>query len=125
MNAAKASAKPPSTRQRVKHLRVPVLPNEAIEIKNNAANCGLVVAAYLRELGLKYKPASVVDADAVQVLVKVNADQGRLGGLLKMYLSNDERVKGMSKEQKNAAIENLLTDIKTAQAKLLETVQRL
>ena len=125
MKAAKASEKPPSTRQRVQQLRVPVLPAEADEIKKNAAKCGMTVAAYLRDLGLKYKPSSLVDADAVQEMVKVNGDQGRLGGPLKMYLTNDERVKAMGKDKANAAVEHLLADIKTTQAQLFEKVKQL
>jgi hypothetical protein len=44
------------SRQRIHQLRVPVLPAEIVEIKQNAADCGMSIAAYLRELGLKHKP---------------------------------------------------------------------
>ena len=46
-------AKPP-TRKQGRHLRVPVLPEEEAAIKQKAAETGLSVAAYLRNVGLGY-----------------------------------------------------------------------
>ena len=125
MKASKTAPKPPSTRQRAQQIHVPVLPAEAIEIKKNAAMCGMPVATYLRKLGLNYKPTSLVDAETVPVLIKVNADLGRLGGLLKMFLTNDEKLKILGKEQTKAWLEKLLADIETTQLQLYETVKRL
>jgi hypothetical protein len=48
---------------------------------------GLSVSSYLRAAGLGHPVRSVLDHDAVMALAKVNADQGRLGGLLKLGLS--------------------------------------
>ena len=104
------------------HLRVPALPSETAEIKQNAADCGLSVSAYLRNLGLQYKPKGILDYKAVGELVKVNADLGRLGGLLKMWLSNDERLGALNKEA--LAINELLQDIQSTQALLLETARK-
>jgi hypothetical protein len=112
------------SRQRVKQLHVPVLPSEAIEIKINAANCSMSVAAYLRELGLNHKPKTTLDAKAVLELAKVNGDLGRLGGLLKMWLTNDERLVALGKEQVVPKIHSLLEEIQTTQAMLLETAQK-
>jgi hypothetical protein len=52
-----------------------------------AQGCDLPVSVYLRRLGTGYEPKSTLDAQAILSLVKVNADQGRLGGLLKLWLS--------------------------------------
>ena len=43
-----------STRKHGRHLRVPVLPSEEIQIKNNASNAGISVAEYLRRIGIGY-----------------------------------------------------------------------
>ena len=110
------------SRRRVHHLRVPVLPSETIEIKQNAADCGLSVSAYLRSIGLQYKPKGILDYKAVGELVKVNADVGRLGGLLKMWLSNDERLGVFNKE--SLEINELLQEIQATQALLLETARK-
>ncbi len=112
------------SRRRVQKLQVPVLPAEAVEIKSNAKDCGLAVAAYLRNVGLQYKPKGILDYKAIGELVKVNADLGRLGGLLKMWLSNDERLKLLGKELVIAKINSLLDEIELTQATLLEAARK-
>ena len=77
---------------RDKKLRVPVLPNEEAEIKSKAQDAGLTVAEYLRNLGLGYSVPSVIDSRQVDSLLKINGDLGRLGGLIKLWLTNDERL---------------------------------
>ena len=113
------------SRQRVHHLRVPVLPAENIAIKQNAADCAMSVAAYLRALGLHYKPKGIFDADAGLQMVKVNSDLGRLGGLLKMWLTNNDGWQALAKEQEQLTINQLLQDIQITQALLYETVQKI
>lgn len=60
---------------------------ERAEIEARAEAAGLSVSSYLRAAGLGHPLRSVFDHDAVMALAKVNADQGRLGGLLKLWLS--------------------------------------
>jgi hypothetical protein len=52
-----------------------------------AQSCDLTLSVYLRTLGMGYEPKSTMDAQAILSLIKVNADQRRLGGLLKLWLS--------------------------------------
>jgi hypothetical protein len=80
------------TRKRVKHLRVPVLPEEENAIKEQAKKAGMSIAAYLRAVGLGYRIKGIVDLEQIQKLAKINGDQGRLGGLLKLWLTDDEKV---------------------------------
>ncbi|MFM0216245.1 conjugal transfer transcriptional regulator TraJ [Paraburkholderia caledonica] len=81
-----------TTRKSGRHLRVPVLPDEEEAIKEMARQAGLSVAAYLRNVGMGYKIQGVIDAELVCELAKINADQGRLGGLLKLWLTNSEKL---------------------------------
>jgi hypothetical protein len=60
---------------------------ERAEIEARAAAAGLSVSSYLRAAGLGHPVRSVLDHETVMALAKVNADQGRLGGLLKLWLS--------------------------------------
>jgi hypothetical protein len=113
------------SRQRVHHLRVPVLPTEKTAIKQNADNCAMSVSAYLRALGLHYKPKGIFDADAAMEMSKVNSDLGRLGGLLKMWLTNNDGWQALAKEQELPRIHQLLHDIKATQDLLFETVQKI
>lgn len=81
-----------SGRRRRQHLRVPVFPEEKAEIEANAKRAGLSVARYLREVGMGYQIKGVMDYHYVRELVRVNGDLGRLGGLLKLWLTDDVRV---------------------------------
>lgn len=73
-------------------IKIRVTPEEKEVIKANAKMCSLSVSRYLTSLGTGYIPASNLDAGHMRALAKINGDQGRLGGLLRMWLSNEERV---------------------------------
>lgn len=79
------------TRKAGRHLRVPVLPDEEAEIKRLAASVGLSVATYLRNVGLGYQVTGILDNKRVEELARINGDLGRLGGLLKLWLTDDVR----------------------------------
>jgi hypothetical protein len=71
-------------RDRKRHLKVVVSARERALIEERAKVAGLSV--YLRTAGLGHPIRSILDYDAVRDLAKVNGDQGRLGGLLKLWL---------------------------------------
>lgn len=102
-------------------LRVWVAPEEKEQIQTNAESCSLSCSAYLRQLGLGYIPASKLDATAMRELAKVNGDMGRLGGLLKMMLTNQER----RTPETEATLERLLGEIEAVQKELLKTAKQL
>ncbi len=104
---------------------MPVLPEEALEIQKNAAACGLKVATYLRTLCLNHEPKGIADADAIIELAKVNADLGRLGGLFKMWLTNDNRLKPFGKAETVPMINGLMQEIKSTQTLLFEIAKKL
>lgn len=84
--------------KRAHHLRVPVFPNEKIAIEQLASQAGLSVARYLRDVGQGYKISGIVDYEKVRELARINGDLGRLGGLLKLWLSNDARAARFGQE---------------------------
>ena len=61
--------------------------SERAAIDTNASACALTVSAFLRTLGSGYEPKSMLDQEAILSLIGVAADQGRLGGLLKLWLT--------------------------------------
>lgn len=109
------------TRKNGRHLRVPVLPHEEIEIKTNAAKAGLTTAEYLRRLGLGYQIRGLIDKQHILELSKINADLGRLGGLLKLWLTQDELVAHFDIR----TIRALLKRIYNTQNALLKVVEKL
>jgi len=106
---------------RDKRLRVPVLYCEEVEIKDKAREVGLPVAEYLRNLGLGYQVPSVIDNRQVDALLKINADLGRLGGLIKLWLTNDERTKFIGKSQLHMTLDS----IRNTQNSMLDMILKL
>ena len=71
-------------------LKVYVSDEEKEEIAERARLASMSVSNYLKAAGLQHSIRSVVDLQAVKELMKVNADMGRLGDLLKRTLADSE-----------------------------------
>ncbi len=105
----------PQSPRRSRHLRVPVLPEEEQEVKRLAAASGLSVAAYLRNVGLGYRVTGILDNKRVEELARINGDLGRLGGLLKLWLTDDPRTATFGE----STIRAVLGKIEATQAEML------
>lgn len=79
------------TRKSSPPIKVYCLPDEKDLIEARARQAGISAARYLREVGQGYEIKGVVDYEQVRELARINGDLGRLGGLLKLWLTNDER----------------------------------
>jgi predicted DNA binding CopG/RHH family protein len=126
-NMEDAKPKPRSnSRKRNARISVRLSNDEAEVVRANAAACGLELATYLRRLGVNQRINSTLDQQAVLKLLTVNADLGRLGGLLKLWLSKDpnyytesielvgqDNVRQVLKrvEETQQAIQNIVTNL--------------
>lgn len=77
-------------RQRTELVGVRLTPNELQQIRKRAAGVGRSLSGYFRDRGLSYRIRSVSDQQVAVAMYKYRADMGRLGGLLKLWLSTDE-----------------------------------
>ncbi|MDH5675258.1 MAG: conjugal transfer protein TraJ [Myxococcales bacterium] len=124
---APPSAPPPTTPReprRSLHLRVPVTAAEAEAIKAQADATGLSKAAYLRRVGLGYQPPSALDHERVDQMLRVNADLGRIGGLLKLWLTDDAKLQRFDAAQLEVAIGAVLGRIDEAQQEIRGAVRQ-
>lgn len=110
----------PAKRDKNRALKVLVTPNERRQIERRAQGVSLTVSAYLRALGLGYAPKSTLDEVAVLDLVQASADQGRLGGLLKLWL-----VQKPGQGAPAFDVRRLLRQIEDAQARLKQIIKLL
>jgi hypothetical protein len=101
-------------------LRVVVSESERSRIEERARAAGLSVSAYLRTAGLCYPIRSTFDHATVTELAKVNGDQGRLGGLLKLWLSDRPSIGAPELE-----VRLLLEQIVELQGRLAEIAGRI
>lgn len=112
------------TRPRKNRIEVWCNDDEFAKIRANAHGTRLSNSEFLRNLGKGYEPKSAFDKEAIRELAKLHGDQGRLGGLLKLWLS---KKKGDDAPVKN--VRALLHDIEDLQmfiAKLvMEQARRL
>lgn len=106
---------------RDKLIGVKCTPDEYQTISEKATFCAVKNATFLRNLALNYPVNSKVDQLAYLEIVKCRADLGRLGGLLKMWLSNKERRAGLNEID----VRSLYKEIEEKQEKLLEIADRL
>jgi hypothetical protein len=98
---------------------VRVTPDEKAEIDSLARQTGQSTSAYLRLLGQGYVPKSIVDHGKVIELARINGDLGRLGGLIKLWLSNDVRTAQFGE----GTLRAVLARIEDAQSKMLEIMK--
>lgn len=111
------------TRKGCSPIKVYCLPEERAEIEAMANASGHSASTYLRLVGMGYRIHGVIDAEQVREMVRVNGDLGRLGGLLKLWLTNDARVAGFTP----ATIHGLLSKIETMRdemSRIMEKVVR-
>lgn len=106
------------TGRRSRHLRVPVTAGEGDQIEQLAEQTGLSIAAYLRLVGLGHQPRSMIDVEQARELVRVNGDLARLGGLLKLWLTDDAKLDALKPENTPAIIRGVLKRIEANQEQM-------
>ena len=107
------------TRPRKNRIEVWCNDDELERIKANAENTRLSHSEFLRTLGNGYEPKSTFDREAIGKLAKLHADQGRLGGLLKLWLS-EKKGEGASVDN----VRSLLHKIENLQMLIAKLVMK-
>jgi hypothetical protein len=107
-----------ATRKASTVIRVYCLPWEHEAIVAGSTTVGLSVSTYLRRLGLGYTPKSMVDLDQVEIMLRISADAGRLGGLLKLWLTDDEKMAAFKGRDMRPVILEALAKIRDAQTEI-------
>ncbi len=88
---SEAAKKDSKTRKGSQRITVYCLPEEKKRIEDNARSTGKTASSFLLAIGQGYEVSGVVDAMQVREMARINGDLGRLGGLLKWWLTNDAR----------------------------------
>lgn len=77
------------TRKKTRRVMVRMTPQEWESIEALADTCSLSVPEFMRQMALGFQPKSTQDADHILAVAKLAGDLGRIGGLLKLWLSTD------------------------------------
>ncbi len=90
-------------------------------IQSLAARCDMSLSTFMLKIATSRNPLpDKKQHEELKNLLKINADLGRLGGLLKLWLSNDKRSQLVGK----GALHNLLGEISGTQCALLDAIKR-
>lgn len=112
------------SRQKTKLIQVRATPGEKDELKARAAAFGVSMGELCRRVIFSSKPKSKVDQSAIAELAATRADLGRLGGLLKGWLSG-VFPQGAPVPQSHAEVVALLRKVEAAQKDVLNAVKKL
>ena len=118
-------AKKEKTRRESSPIKVWVTPDEKAAIRAKAGAHSLSASSYLRRLGLALRVESTIDQQAILDLVKINADLGRFGGLIKMWLTSNADFQSLSAQGLQRKLETTLTDVRALQKKMSDRLDDL
>lgn len=107
-----------ATRKSSPPIKVYCLPEERRQIEANAKAAGLSLSTYLLNVGMGYQVRGIVDNKQVEELARINGDLGRLGGLLKLWLTNDARTAQFGE----STIRAVLSKIKATQDEMIRVM---
>jgi hypothetical protein len=108
------------TRKGSPPIKVYCLPEERRQIEANANTAGLSLSTYLLKVGMGCRIHGIADQKQVEQLVRINGDLGRLGGLLKLWLTDDARTAQFGK----ATIRAVLSRIEATQNQMIGLINR-
>lgn len=108
-----------ATRKGSSPVKVYCLPEEKTQLDAAAKAVGMSVSAYLLNIGLGYQVPGILDNKRVEELARINGDLGRLGGLLKLWLTDDVRTLQFGE----ATILALLSRVASTQDRMHEVMQ--
>lgn len=108
-----------TTRKGSPPIKVYCLPDERSHVEANAKAAGLSLSTFLLNVGVGYRVAGILDNKRVEELARVNGDLGRLGGLLKLWLTDDPRTAQFGEP----TIRALLSKIEATQDEMLTVIR--
>lgn len=91
-----------------------VTPSEKDQLLELAQAHGLSLSEYIRQAGLAQEITNRTEVETVLQLAKINADQARLGNLLKLAIDQDNYTE----------VERLIAEIRQIQQQLKDAVNR-
>ena len=98
---------------------------EKAAIAEKAAAHSMSSSRYLRALGLALPVQCTIDHRAVLDLLKINADLGRLGGLIKMWLNSDRSFESESAQALQRKLDGTLNQIRALQKQMSDRIREL
>ncbi len=106
--------------RRQKKIRSYVYPDEYEQIVTNARLANMSLSMFLRQVAIGMQPKATIDQRVIGDMGKIAADLNRLGGLLKLWLTDETRRIGQEQD-----IRQTLTQIESFVDELRASLKRL
>ena len=117
---------PKETKQkRTHHIDSRLTPEEYQMITSKAKSTGYTASEYMRRVACGYPLQSMVDQLAVNELLQTRSDLGRLGGLFKKWLSDQEGRTGSLGSRSYQEVDSIVSKILEDQKRLLIIAERI
>ncbi len=119
------------SRKRIKRVTVRLTEEEYKELEKLSSACSQAPSTYLRIVGLNKKIKSTFDSQVIIELGKLRSELGRLGGLVKAWLSPKQTDIGVTPESKEylksnkPALKTLLRDLDSNVFMIEDVVKKL
>jgi len=119
------------SRKRIKRVTVRLTEEEFAELEKLSSSCSQAPSTYLRIVGLNKKIKSTFDSQVIIELGKLRSELGRLGGLVKAWLSPKQTDIGVTPESKEylksnkPALKTLLRDLDSNVFMIEDVVKKL
>lgn len=123
--AYKMTAPKDTKQKRTHHIDSRLTPEEYQMIVSKAKATGYTASEYMRRVACGYPLQSMVDQLAVNELIHMRSDMGRLGGLFKKWLSEQEGRSGSLGSRSYQEIDNIVSMILKNQESLLNIAEKI
>ena len=111
--------------KRTHHIDSRLTPEEYQMITSKAKATGYTASEYMRRVACGYPLQSMVDQLAVNELLQTRADLGRLGGLFKRWMTENEKTKPSLGSRAYQEVDNIVSNILEDQKRLLIIAERI
>ena len=111
--------------KRTHHIDSRLTPEEYHTIVIKAKATGYTASEYMRRVACGYPLQSMVDQLAVNELLQVRAGSGRVGGLFKKWLSENEKIKPPLGSRSYQEVNSIVSKILEDQERLLNIAERI
>ena len=101
--------------KKIERIEVRVTPEEKKKLRELANTHGMKLSEYMRQAGLVQEITSRTEIETVLQLAKLNADQARLGNMLKLAIDFEDFPK----------IEKLINEVRQTQQQIKDAVNRI
>lgn len=108
---------------RRRSIHVPVRSDELQQLRLRASGVRMPLSTYIRGRGLVFRPTVLLSPSAVQDMLDLRSEVNRLGGLLRLWITDDPRLADYPHSQVSRTVGEALRRVASLQRQIRELAQ--